>query len=151
MGSKLYTKEHRIRFSECDPAGIVFYPQYFVMFNNLMEQWVDTMIPGGFNGLIAKHKVGMPTVHLEANFRSISQMGDDVTLSLGIKKIGSRSLHLHLQCVGHDGVLRMEVNQVIVTTSLITHQATPVPEFLREPMQAFLIPQVATTADSCQA
>ncbi|OPE27640.1 4-hydroxybenzoyl-CoA thioesterase, partial [Pseudomonas aeruginosa] len=32
MVSKLYEQEHRIRFSECDPAGIVFYPQYFVMF-----------------------------------------------------------------------------------------------------------------------
>lgn len=145
MGSKLYTKEHRIRFSECDPAGIVFYPQYFVMFNNLMEQWIDTMLPDGFNGLITHRKVGMPTVHLEADFRSISQMGDDVVLNLGVKKIGSRSLELQLQCVGKDGVLRMEVKQIIVTTSLITHHAIAVPEFLRTPMQDYLLTVEATT------
>ena len=45
MVSKLYEQEHRIRFSECDPAGIVFYPQYFVMFNDLMEAWIDSMTP----------------------------------------------------------------------------------------------------------
>lgn len=145
MGSKLYTIEHRIRFSECDPAGIVFYPQYFIMFNNLMEHWIDTLLPDGFHGLIATRKVGMPTVHLEADFRSISQMGDDVSLSLGVKKIGSRSLHLHLKCVGHDGVLRMEVQQIIVTTSLITHQAIAVPEFLRVPMQDYLLPVATET------
>lgn len=145
MGSKLYTKEHRIRFSECDPAGIVFYPQYFVMFNNLMEQWIDTMLPDGFNGLITHRKVGMPTVHLEADFRSISQMGDDVVLNLGVKKIGSRSLELQLQCVGKDGVLRMEVKQIIVTTSLVTHHAIAVPEFLRTPMQDYLLTVEATT------
>lgn len=139
MGSKLYTSEHRIRFSECDPAGIVFYPQYFVLFNDLLEQWIDTLIPEGFNGLIAQRKVGMPTVNLQADFRSISQMGDDVILSIGVKKIGSRSLQLRLQCVGKDGVLRMEVQQVIVTTSLETHQAIEIPEFLRSPMQAFVL------------
>ena len=31
-------RERRIRFSDCDPAGIVFYPQYFVMFNGLVEE-----------------------------------------------------------------------------------------------------------------
>ncbi len=144
MGSKQYTKEHRIRFSECDPAGIVFYPQYFIMFNNLMEQWIDTMLPDGFNGLIAQRKVGMPTVHLEADFRSISQMGDDVVLSLGITKLGSRSLQLQLQCIGKDGVLRMEVQQIIVTTSLITHQAIAVPDFLRTPMQDYLLTDVTS-------
>ncbi|HHU94501.1 MAG TPA: acyl-CoA thioesterase [Alcaligenaceae bacterium] len=146
MGSKLYTSEHRIRFSECDPAGIVFYPQYFIMFNDLLEQWVDSMVPGGFSSVIAQKKVGMPTVNLQADFRSISKMGDDVVLSIGVKKIGSRSLQLRLQCVGKDGVLRMEVQQVIVTTSLVTHQAIEIPEFLREPMQAYLLEDEAITA-----
>lgn len=139
MGSTLYTKEHRIRFSECDPAGIVFYPQYFILFNDLLEEWIDSFLPGGFNGLIAERKVGLPTVNLQANFRSISQMGDDVFLKIGVKKIGSRSLQLVWQCVGQDGVLRMEVEQVIVTTSLVTHAAIEVPEFLRTPMQQYVL------------
>ncbi|WP_269900738.1 acyl-CoA thioesterase [Paenalcaligenes faecalis] len=146
MGSKLYTSEHRIRFSECDPAGIVFYPQYFVLFNDLLEQWIDSMLPEGFSGLIAHNKVGMPTVNLQADFRSISKMGDDVVLSLGVKKIGSRSLQLRLQCVGKDDVLRMEVQQVIVTTSLVTHQAIEIPEYLRTPMQDYLLADEEITA-----
>ncbi len=31
----VFSRERLIRFSDCDPAGIVFYPQYFVMFNGL--------------------------------------------------------------------------------------------------------------------
>ena len=30
-----------VRFSHCDPAGIVFYPQYFIMFNGLVEDWFN--------------------------------------------------------------------------------------------------------------
>ncbi len=40
-----FSRPHRIRFSECDPAGIVFYPQYFVLFNDLLEAWVDQLLP----------------------------------------------------------------------------------------------------------
>jgi len=30
-----------VRFADCDPAGIVFFPQYLVMLNTLVEQWFD--------------------------------------------------------------------------------------------------------------
>ena len=30
-----------IRFHHCDPAGIVFYPEYFVLFNELIEDWFN--------------------------------------------------------------------------------------------------------------
>ena len=28
-----------VRFAHCDPAGIVFFPRYMEMFNNLVEDW----------------------------------------------------------------------------------------------------------------
>ncbi|HJE64929.1 MAG TPA: acyl-CoA thioesterase [Alcaligenes faecalis] len=147
MVSKLYEQEHRIRFSECDPAGIVFYPQYFVMFNDLMEAWIDSMTPEGFHNMIASKRVGMPSVHIEAEFKSISRMGDDVVMSLGVERIGSSSLKLLLRCIGKDGVLRMQVRQTVVTTSLETHLGIPIPDFLRNPMQEYVIAQ----AESSQA
>ena len=141
MVSKLYEQEHRIRFSECDPAGIVFYPQYFVMFNDLMEAWIDSMTPEGFHNMIASKRVGMPSVHIEAEFKSISRMGDDVVMSLGVERIGNSSLRLLLRCIGKDGVLRMQVRQTVVTTSLETHLGIPIPDFLRNPMQEYVIAQ----------
>ncbi len=141
MVSKLYEQEHRIRFSECDPAGIVFYPQYFVMFNDLMEAWIDSMTHEGFHNMIASKRVGMPSVHIEAEFKSISRMGDDVVMSLGVERIGNSSLKLLLRCIGKDGVLRMQVRQTVVTTSLETHLGIPIPDFLRNPMQEYVIAQ----------
>ena len=123
--------ERQIRFSQCDPAGIVFYPQYFVMFNDLMEAWVDHGLGIGFNDLITRRRIGLPTVRLEADFRAVSRMGDSVILSLAVERIGARSLGLALNCKSADNELRMAVRQVIVTTSLDTHQAIPVPADLR--------------------
>ena len=84
MSATTFTQPHRIRFAECDPAGIVFYPQYFVMFNNLLEAWVDSLLPYGFAGFIGERRFGMPTVHLEADFKAVSRMGDDVILQLEV-------------------------------------------------------------------
>ncbi|RUP25906.1 MAG: acyl-CoA thioesterase [Curvibacter sp.] len=132
MNPRHFSRPHRIRFSECDPAGIVFYPQYFVMFNDLLEAWVDQLLPEvGFAGYIGTLRQGLPTVRLEADFRAISRMGDAVTLSLDLERLGDKSLTLTLACTGAEGDLRMQVRQVLVTTSLVTHQAIPVPDLLR--------------------
>ncbi|WP_458446138.1 acyl-CoA thioesterase [Burkholderia stagnalis] len=131
MNPLKFTKQHRIRFAECDPAGIVFYPQYFVMFNNLLESWIDSLLDDGFAGFIGKHRFGLPTVRLEADFRAVSRMGDDVVLSLEVARVGGKSLTLSLACTGSDGELRMNVTQVVVSTSLETHRAIEIPEMFR--------------------
>ena len=126
-----FRREHRIRFSECDPAGIVFYPMYFVMFNDLLEAWVDSLLPIGFSGYVLDRRWGMPTVRLEADFKSVSRMGDDVVMTLEVVNLGNRSISLALRCEGAGGDLRMAVKQTLVTTSLATHEAIPIPEELR--------------------
>ena len=38
--SGAFTRSVPVRFSHCDPAGIVyFFPHYFDMFNGLIEDW----------------------------------------------------------------------------------------------------------------
>ena len=34
---KVFKKSCMIRFAHCDPAGIVFHPNFFVLFNGLTE------------------------------------------------------------------------------------------------------------------
>ena len=141
MTDRRFEIAHRIRFSECDPAGIVFYPQYFVLFNDLLEAWLDALTPGGFADYIGRQRCGFPSVRLEADFKAVSRMGDDVTLSLEPLRLGHRSLTLALACTGADGTLRAAVRQTVVTTSLQTHAAIPVPTELRRALEALGVNQ----------
>jgi 4-hydroxybenzoyl-CoA thioesterase len=127
-----FRRERLIRFSDCDPAGIVFYPQYFVMFNGLVEDWVNEALGIGYHKLIAEQRIGLPTVRLEADFRAVSRMGDRVVLGLTVERLGTRSLTLGLHCFDHQGETRMRMRQVLVTTSLESHRAVEIPEALRE-------------------
>ena len=130
---KAFSRARRIRFSDCDPAGIVFYPQYFVLFNDLLEEWFDSTSVGGFADYIVRCRCGVPTVKLDAEFKAISRMGDDVILTLNAIRVGQRSFQLALTCIGAaDGLLRMSARQTLVTTSLDTHHAVEIPSQLRE-------------------
>ena len=71
MNQVTFRREHRIRFSECDPAGIVFYPQYFVLMNDLLETWVDDGLGIGFADLVMQRRIGLPTVRLEVDLSLI--------------------------------------------------------------------------------
>ncbi len=135
MSTPTFRQRHKIHFSECDAAGIVFYPQYFVLFNDLIETWIDGLVPGGYRGVIIGRRLGMPTVRLEVDFKAISKMGDQVWLALDVVGIGNKSLTLAWTCTGDDGVVRMAARQTIVTTSLDTHRSIPIPDDLRTALE----------------
>ena len=126
-----FTRERLIRFSDCDPAGIVFYPQYFVMLNGLVEDWFNDELGIGYAALILERRIGLPTVRLEVDFQAVSRLGDHVRLALQVDRLGGRSLTLSLGISAADGGPRMRMRQVLVTTSLITHRALDIPSDIR--------------------
>ena len=133
---KRFERSRLIRFSHCDPAGIVFYPQYFVIFNSLIEDWFTAALNVSYANLIMTRRVGVPLVRLETDFVAISRMGDEVTLGLQVQRLGTRSLSLLMDCRLGDAV-RVRMRAVIVTTSLDTHRAIPIPDDLRAAIERF--------------
>ena len=111
----------------------MFYPQYFVLFNDLLEAWIDSIAPQSFADYIVQSRCGLPTVSLEARFTAISRMGDDVILTLDVTRIGNKSFDLALECKGAtDERSRMSARQTLVTTSLETHRSVRIPQQLRQ-------------------
>jgi 4-hydroxybenzoyl-CoA thioesterase len=124
----VFSRERLIRFSDCDPAGIVFYPQYFVMTNGLVEDWFNEGLGIEYAGLIARRRIGLPIVHLETDFKTPGLLGERMLLSLTVERLGERSITLTAACTGQaDGRLRMSARFVLVTTSLETHESVPLP------------------------
>lgn len=131
-----FEREQLIRFSHCDPAGIVFFPQYLVMFNQLVEDWFNEALGVSYAGMITQRRTGLPIVRLECDFRAISRLGDPVTLGLAVERAGGRSLTLALQCHAGDE-LRVASRQVLVFTSLDTHRAIDIPPDVRAALAPF--------------
>jgi 4-hydroxybenzoyl-CoA thioesterase len=132
-----FTKEMRVPFSACDPAGIVFFAQYFVMFQNLVDDWITEGLGIAYGDLLGPRRVGLPTVRFETDFKAISTMGDLITLGLEVEQLGNKSLTLQLMVSGPNG-LRVQARQVIVCTSLETHRSMSLPPDLRHAIETFM-------------
>lgn len=130
-----FERTQRVRFGECDPAGIVFFPRYHEMLNALVEDWFTEGLGIDYADLIGPRRVGLPTVRLESDFLRVSRMGDALTRRLRVARLGDRSMTLQVEFAGADGV-RARFAQVLVCTSLVTHAAQPWPADLRAAVDA---------------
>lgn len=137
--TRRFERDVLIRFAHCDPAGIVFFPQYLVLFNNLVEDWVTEALGIPYAELLGQRRIGLPTVSLECTFTAVSRMGETVTFGLAVRRIGNSSVRLALDCrLGEES--RVRVDQVLVATDLRTHRPIALPDDLRDAMTTFAAP-----------
>src|SRR5581483_6606688 len=87
-----------IRFSQCDPAGIVYFPHYFDLVHACLEDWYEQVLGFGFTKLVGSGH-GAPIVHAECDFTAPSRMGDRVQLTLLVERLGRASVTYRF--VGH--------------------------------------------------
>jgi 4-hydroxybenzoyl-CoA thioesterase len=124
-----------MRFGDCDPAGIAYFPRYFDMMNGVVEEWWS-FLGHPWQILFNQRRIGVPTVHLEADFRAIAQFADPLTFTLAITGLGSRSVDLAHK-VNRGETTLWTAAQVLVATSLETHKSIPWPEDIRAALQSF--------------
>jgi len=104
----------RIEWGECDPAGIVFYPQFFAMFDNATTLLFSTALGMTKFQFLAKYQcAGYPMVDTRARFLAPSRYGDDVTIETAITKIKRSSFQVSHQLT-NNGALAVECHDTRV-------------------------------------
>jgi len=134
-----FEREKLIRFHHCDPAGIVFYPQYFVLFNELVEDWFNHGLQQNYADLVYQQRLGTPMVKLQTEFLSPSQIGETLRLSLAVKKIGRSSLELEVNGTA-GGTARVRAQLTMVLANVDRRRSVPFSDDLRERIEAFVVP-----------
>lgn len=137
MAGFVFEREQLVRFGHCDPAGIVFYPRYFEMLNELVEDWFAHALGLPFDTLIGQRGLGLPTAQLDTRFLRVSRHGDRLSQRIHIERLGGSSLTLRIAFIGDDGT-RVEFTQVLVCTSLATHKPQAFPDDLRAALERAL-------------
>src|SRR5438132_1549673 len=88
-----------VRFAHCDPAGIIFYPQYFVLAHDCKEDWFREAVGYPFENMVTRDRRGFPIVKLDAEFARPSRLGDLLQFEITVRAIGATSLKLDYRCV----------------------------------------------------
>ena len=139
-----FIHRHRLRLSQTDAGGVVFFAQSLVVAHDAWEAVLDEV---GFSvaRIISEGTFALPIV--EANTRLLRPMrvGDDVAVEVTLEKLGTSSI-----IVGS----RLEVDGATVGLCRTVHvcidrqgRSAPLPETLRAALRARLGVDVGATVD----
>lgn len=138
-----FTTPKLIRFHHCDPAGIVFYPQYFYLLHEAQEDFLahigfpeHEMIAGG---------LGVPIVDMKTEFLGMCRYGDEVSIELSLTRLGQTSIGMYYEIhsasrnqeAGH--TLKLRASSVVVCAELSSGKALRIPDEWREAMLPYLL------------
>jgi 4-hydroxybenzoyl-CoA thioesterase len=98
----------RIEWCDCDPAGIIFYPRYFEIFDTSTTVLIERAL--GMNKidyLKAYDFAGHPLVETRARFRQPTRFGDEVAVETALVECGRSSFKVEHQ-ITKAGALAVE-------------------------------------------
>jgi 4-hydroxybenzoyl-CoA thioesterase len=132
-----FIKPYLIRLSHCDPTGFVFLPNYFYIFNALVEDWFYEALEIPFDAFLMQRRLSLPTVRLETTFSKPTRMGETVDFWLTVTHIGRTSLRLTMG-VDKDGEQRARMNRIAVCIDQETNRPVDIPADLRAKIDDFM-------------
>ena len=135
MAESPFSRPIDVRFWHCDPSGIMFWPNFAVWCHENVEHWMEQRLGRRLADLINEDRTGWPTAALDFQFQAPTFMGDLLTATVKVLKVGRASVELrHEFACGEQ--LRVAARHVMVQTSLETHKSTPILEKLRPFVEA---------------
>ena len=129
-----------ISFKHCDPAGIVFYPRFTEMLNDVVEHWFKYGLGCDFAALHASRGLAIPTVRLEIDFKHPAFLGDILVASLSVLHVGTSSTRLRILFLSKDGAENLEAQLTIVFVGMGNKRPLEIPADLRIGIERFVSP-----------
>jgi 4-hydroxybenzoyl-CoA thioesterase len=116
--TRIHRRAVTIEWGDCDPAGIVFYPRYFAMFDASTAALFDAAL-GMPKIRWTKHFgiLGIPMVDTGAKFHVPSAYGDQVVIESCVTAFRRSSFDVAHRLVKADGALGVEGRETRVWTA----------------------------------
>jgi YbgC/YbaW family acyl-CoA thioester hydrolase len=121
-----------VRFGDCDPAGLVYYPVLFHYCHAAMEEFFAARCGAGYAAVMSERRLGFPTVNVRAEFFAPLVYGDEASVEVWVSKVGRTSVTFEYRLRrASDRTLCASATHVQVAMNLDERRAVPVPEDLR--------------------
>lgn len=129
-----FIKEEQIRFRHTDFAGIVFYPRFLEMLNDLVEDWFEEALDRPFSKIHETN--GIPTVDLKIQFKNAARIGEMLTKKLWVKELKSSSVVCGFHFVNQQDKTVLEGEVTLVNVAIAEDRKTIKAEAFNEEVKA---------------
>jgi 4-hydroxybenzoyl-CoA thioesterase len=135
-----FLHKRKIRFSHCDPTGILYFPHVFDFVNATVEDWFESGLGMPFPEFHLLHRLGNPVVSTDCEFIHPCRFGEEITLELSPTRIGNSSIEMRIaaKVLGEE---RMRLRHRTAMISLDRFRAIEIPAELRARAESFLLPE----------
>ena len=131
MSDSTQVTEIRVRWNECDPAGIVYFPNYFTYFElGRTRYWFDLI------GGARPFDIGFIVARAECDFRAQLVM-EPIEIATRVGEMRTSSVDFHSEVRKADGTVAASGKVVVVLYNWETRSKTPIPDELRRKVRAF--------------
>lgn len=133
------TTKVEIQFGDCDPAGIVYYPNYFRFFDNATAALLSAAFAMHKRNWLEHFGIaGIPMVDTGARFIKPSRFGDVVDIRSEITELGRSSFSVKHTLL-RDGEIAIEAHEKrvwVVRDEQGGIRSAPLPEDVRQKLSA---------------
>lgn len=133
-----FTTQRLIRFSHCDPAGIVYFVNFFDMIGGAVEDWFREAVRLPFQEMHLQRRIGFPIVNTGCEFSRPCHLGDTLVLELAISRLGRSSIEFLVDGrVGDEKKFRARHRVAMV--SIDSFKSMAIPEDMRLKMVPYVL------------
>lgn len=132
--------QQRVRWSDCDPLGIIWYGAYLKYFEVAEHEMMRAAgLP--FETLRLERKVQIPRKAFQVEFHSPAQMDEMLDIDVGIAKIGQTSITFRFEAYkAGERLHRASATLTVVSVVKESLAKTPIEPWLREALAPYVIP-----------
>jgi YbgC/YbaW family acyl-CoA thioester hydrolase len=120
----------KIRYSDCDPQGIVFNGNYARYWDDALTDWFEE---AGFGGTdLGGIGADVVAARLEIDFKASAVLGDMLETSLEVERIGNTSMTVGFETRRGDGTVVVEGRETLVFVDPDEFRPVEVPGEIRD-------------------
>lgn len=135
-----FAVRERVRWSDCDPLGIIYYGAYIRYFEAAEhEMFRAAGLP--YEVMRVERHVQLPRKAFQAEFHSPAQMDELLEIRTGIARIGETSVTMRFEVYNAaDMTHRASATLTVVSVDQSSITKRPLPDFVKDALRPYLIP-----------
>ncbi|HYM01286.1 MAG TPA: thioesterase family protein [Blastocatellia bacterium] len=135
---KRFTIEEKVRWSDTDPAGIIYYGQ-FLRFFEIAETELFREVGLPYGEVFDRLNIWLPRVQIHFDFLKPLKLDDSIIVSAYVGRFGVKSLTLEFEVVKKTTGERVAKGHVVLAcVSRSTFASIPMPEEIRNKLAPYL-------------
>ena len=124
----------RVRYAECDAQSVVFNAHYFAYFDLALTELFRAVF-GGYESMLER-QVDLVVGEASARFKAPARFDDELEVAVSVTRLGTTGVTTRYELL-RDGQLLVEGTLRHVVVNLGSHAKAPIPDWMREGLQAF--------------